>query len=1496
MTVRKYCLQHNPENNNIHDYILLCLITVLAWLLSAYGRGDGHDVACRQLPRGNVNLWSGSDALLLSSPGESLVCGLPGHGQGTLVEVLSSPLYWQGASGVLAPLFLLHQAITPETGSEDRFLLSGAWQVPEHLQASLETLMAKQRVIHAQRGTDMTTRLYLAMAGQRLRVAVRWQPGLSGTGLKAVGDALQDALITAYLQLLDLSGLLEAIPELIATVTAAGGSGDDPGDDSGNNGEWAGSDPEPLVIVDASSPLLAGLLGQCMGQKCRLLAALRQKLQKAIAGGNTNLARVLRDRIMIIEADLSGLERQASEEYSGDVLSALFLRLLQELWVNTEEVQAYYGETEATPVLLQHANMLESLITDINQSPEKPLYYEQWRKTEAGLLYTELKRRLGQLLWDPAASNERAVSLLSQKRLPGDWPVRQRPTGNAQDATNPGQGGQAAATPLSGSTPGSHSGQVTAGQQGQGAGGAGGDENERPAQAESVSKKDLLEQVFAAAASGNVSAIREYLNKGGQANVRNNHNQTLLHVALAHQHLTVAEVLFQYQAGIDDEADSHQQTPLDYAARHSAVFFYRFLMVAYGGHALQGRWQPAQAYVQIKPERQGTPEAGSCDPGEGVIRYWQSQHVTPEQFSRSREFPEFCHQFEDHIEQLRQRTRALFTPQEADRLLQKLDLFKKHVFEDNGNYFSSRIDRVYGEIHENIHAIIRQLESLPDEVQKNAIDQLLDGIDLCIDGVHSRTQDTLAYLGSMTSPEQRWIEACRSLLQALVLERLPHDHPNYLPNNEVHYVNAYLNYLSGSLIHGAGDATWPVDLIRCDQISHTLGITLKQRETFARRASARVDAAQVVHWLTDQAWNKLQALFPPETDMASIAGDQLAGDQLAFLNEWFDSLKIIFPPDLTLSDLVDEHEGHYSFAQAPFRLRLAIARFLSDRLSPSGDAQTLFRLAPRIQTCHHLVYWTGNDGQERLVTFEDLQALLQNQEYPVYDQLVMEVIRSCFSFSRQLYLYTVIFSNSEPDRKERLLKTWYEHILSHKSLREAFIRFVGLASPELLQQFGLLEHYGVLFNHHRVGRQLLQRFTAPETPWIGIAPLKAQLLLDPDVQTAETLEQARDLSQPEKVQLLHRLALQGQTELLCHFLDLGLADVNAIDQSGLSALRAAVTNGHTETVKLLINREAEVNYVNPNNNCSVLMEAVGRGHRDTVELLIDEGADVNFVNLNTAWSVLMNAVERGHRDIVELLINKGAQVNYLHPDSGWSVLRVAAAYGHTAIVKLIIDKGAKVNYVTQKDGWSILMVAVGRGHRDTVELLIDEGADVNFVNLNTGWSVLMKAVSRGHRDIVELLINKGAQVDYVNPNCGWSVLRTAVDNGHTAIVKFLIEKGAEVDDVNQEDGWSVLIKAVYDGHRDIVELLINKGARVNYVNPNNGWSVLIMAAYAGHRDIVELLINKRAQVNYVRSGVSALKMARYHGNDDIAALLIEADAPGHWFWRLVGFVAKLVGF
>ncbi|WP_257254980.1 MULTISPECIES: hypothetical protein, partial [unclassified Endozoicomonas] len=82
---------------------------------------------------------------------------------------------------------------------------------------------------------------------------------------------------------------------LIATGAAGGDGGDKPPDGY----EW-NPDPEPQ-----SHPyLVLAPVQKCLQQKRQLLQMLRIKRLWSIATGQTTLARILSDRIMVIEADL----------------------------------------------------------------------------------------------------------------------------------------------------------------------------------------------------------------------------------------------------------------------------------------------------------------------------------------------------------------------------------------------------------------------------------------------------------------------------------------------------------------------------------------------------------------------------------------------------------------------------------------------------------------------------------------------------------------------------------------------------------------------------------------------------------------------------------------------------------------------------------------------------------------------------------------------------------------------------------------------------------------------------------------------------------------------------------------------------------------------------------------------------------------------------------------------------------------------------------------
>lgn len=131
------------------------------------------------------------------------------------------------------------------------------------------------------------------------------------------------------------------------------------------------------------------------------------------------------------------------------------------------------------------------------------------------------------------------------------------------------------------------------------------------------------------------------------------------------------------------------------------------------------------------------------------------------------------------------------------------------------------------------------------------------------------------------------------------------------------------------------------------------------------------------------------------------------------------------------------------------------------------------------------------------------------------------------------------------------------------------------------------------------------------------------------------------------------------------------ADINTSGGGGTTLSWAAFI-GHLETVKLLIDNNADVNIKSVDGK-TPLMEASWNGHIAIVKLLLDKGADINTTD-NIGITALFEAIDYGHKEqypqIVKLLIDKGANLN-TKDKYGEKVLRWATVNGHTEIVELI---------------------------------------------------------------------------------------------------------------------------------------------------------------------------------------------------------------------------------
>jgi ankyrin repeat protein len=181
-------------------------------------------------------------------------------------------------------------------------------------------------------------------------------------------------------------------------------------------------------------------------------------------------------------------------------------------------------------------------------------------------------------------------------------------------------------------------------------------------------------------------------------------------------------------------------------------------------------------------------------------------------------------------------------------------------------------------------------------------------------------------------------------------------------------------------------------------------------------------------------------------------------------------------------------------------------------------------------------------------------------------------------------------------------------------------------------------------------------------------------------------------------------------------------DVNARNRHGATALMMSAYKGHMEVVKLLLEKGADVNAMRISpftlirtrkleegldtdsaamQGRTALMIAAWEGHTEIVKLLFEKGADIK-VKDNFGRTALMMAAS-GHTNVVKFLLEKSANVND-KDNIGGTALMIAAQNGHTEIVNLLIEKGAELN-ARSNDGRTALGAAKRMGHSDIVQLL-----------------------------------------------------------------------------------------------------------------------------------------------------------------------------------------------
>jgi ankyrin repeat protein len=216
------------------------------------------------------------------------------------------------------------------------------------------------------------------------------------------------------------------------------------------------------------------------------------------------------------------------------------------------------------------------------------------------------------------------------------------------------------------------------------------------------------------------------------------------------------------------------------------------------------------------------------------------------------------------------------------------------------------------------------------------------------------------------------------------------------------------------------------------------------------------------------------------------------------------------------------------------------------------------------------------------------------------------------------------------------------------------------------------------------------------------------------------------------------------------------ADVNARSKQGRTPLIvAAAYDGGSEVVKYLLEKGADI-AARDGGGSTALVAATEANDTATIRLLLQKGADVNVAGMfyegaTGGQTPLMNAASHGNVEVIKLLLAKGADVNAtgtsegLHVKNGqialgtYTPLLLAASFGSADAVKLLLDAGAKLN-VQDVRGMTPLMLAVASDRADpsVIRMLLDRGADPG-IRSKAGESSRDWAQKFGDAEVVKLL-------------------------------------------------------------------------------------------------------------------------------------------------------------
>jgi ankyrin repeat protein len=369
-----------------------------------------------------------------------------------------------------------------------------------------------------------------------------------------------------------------------------------------------------------------------------------------------------------------------------------------------------------------------------------------------------------------------------------------------------------------------------------------------------------------------------------------------------------------------------------------------------------------------------------------------------------------------------------------------------------------------------------------------------------------------------------------------------------------------------------------------------------------------------------------------------------------------------------------------------------------------------------------------------------------------------------------------------------------------------------------------------------------------------------------DLETADLLLQAgadANLANDHGVAPLSLACTNASALMVEKLLNAG-ANPNAAQWYGETPLMSCARTGNVAAVRLLLDHAADVNRHEMERGQTALMWAVAEHHSEVVRALIERRADVNATTQG-GFTALMFAAQQGDVESARILVQSAAELDATTPKQD-NALTVASASGSEEVAIFLLEAGADPN-VEDGHGITPLHYAVAQGIADITNIAptaaFDEHYRVRPSNMLELASALLAHGANPNARVRDVLETFGTTVGLNGPGAPSMVDATpfflAALSADLELMNMLLAAGADpyLPTLGNTTPLMAAVGGVFDANRsdadeekalEAVRLLVELDVDVNEANAV-GQTPMHAAAFTGATEMVQLLADKGGSVN-----------------------------------------------